>query len=81
MKLERLDELTYQAYQTVLVWALTKSKKGKMPKFETLKASSKAVRSQPQTHEQLEAMMHMMAARFGTTVKNPRLGKRRADGQ
>lgn len=76
---DRLEELTFQAFQTVRVWVLTKNKK-KMPEFNALLGKSKAQSGGGsgrgrQSPEQLEAMMHMMAARFGTKVKNPRLGQ------
>lgn len=72
---DAVEMATLGAFQTVRVWALTKSKKGKMPDFKTLlpKAQPTGRSEGRQSHAQMEAMMHMLAARVGATVKNPRL--------
>lgn len=60
--------MTYQAYQTVLVWALTKSKKGRMPRFETLlpKRSGGGV---VQSAEQMRQAIEVIKAQLGQKSK------------
>ena len=58
---DRLEEVTFGAYQTVRVWVMTKSKK-KMPKFETLLPSHDGG---VQTVQQMRTTMQMLAHQYG----------------
>lgn len=59
---DRIEEGTFVAYQTVRVWALTKSKKGRMPTFQSLLPSRDGV---DQTVQQMKTTMQMLANQYG----------------
>lgn len=52
---------TFQAYQTVRIWAMTKAKK-RMPKFSDL---VKREPSGPQSPKQMRQVMDKIAAQYG----------------
>lgn len=65
---DRLEELTYGAYQTIRVWVLTKNKK-KMPRFADLIIKPNAAPSQ-MGPEKARAMLEVLAARAGGKVRS-----------
>lgn len=69
---DRQEELTFQAFQTVRVWAITKSKKGRMPKFDTLLPKA----NDEMSTAEMRAAMTLVAQRYGNRV---RVSTRRAN--
>ncbi len=62
---DRIEELTFGAYQTVRCWVMTKNKK-KMPEFAALLPSKgKAA----QGTNELDTALHMLAAQYGGRVR------------
>jgi hypothetical protein len=62
-------QVTLGAYQTVRIWVQTKNKK-KMPDFASLLPTTKpGVTAQGMTREQFASMMHTLAERTGTKVR------------
>ena len=64
---DRLEELTFQSFQTVRVWALTKSKKGRMPKFDTL--LPKANDEPAMSAAEMRAAMSLVAKQHGGRIR------------
>lgn len=64
---DHLEELTFQAFQTVRVWVLTKNKK-KMPKFaDLIRVAPPEIGSR--SPDQVRAVMEVIAARMGGRVR------------
>lgn len=73
--MDLIEEGTFVAYQTVRVWAITKSKK-RMPKFESLLPSR---RGGDQTVAQMKSTMQMLAQQYGQ--KRMRVSTRTLHGE
>lgn len=63
---DRVEHATVIAYQTVKVWAMTKSKK-RMPKFESL--LPKEHRDVRQSAEEMKAALEIIAGQYGNKVR------------
>lgn len=63
---DRIEDFTVQAYQTVKIWAITKSKKGRMPRFETLLPRE---REKAQSTAEMRAAVELISGQYGNRVR------------